>query len=125
MANKPIQLSIDGKKVGDMKVFNCAVANGQYFGGGMQVAPHAQMDDGRFDVVVLGDFSLIETLLHMGKIYKGEHIHHPKVQSFTGEQVEATSDQVVLLDVDGEQPGRLPSTFRIRPKALRVKTFDP
>lgn len=122
--NKPVRLTVDGKTVGDFKIFNCAVANGQYFGGGMHVAPYAKMDDGLFDIVVLGDFSRTETILEMNKIYNGTHVHNPKVQCLTGRVVEATSDEVVLLDVDGEQPGRLPSTFSVLPGALRVKVPD-
>ncbi len=119
--NKPVHLKIDGKDIGDFTIFGVAVANGQFFGGGMHVAPYAKMDDGKFDIVVMGDFGFIETLTQMTSIYKGGHINHPKVKSFQGSVVEATSEETVLHDVDGEQPGKLPSTYTLLPAALRVK----
>jgi YegS/Rv2252/BmrU family lipid kinase len=122
--NKQIGLTIDGKPIGDYRIFNCAVANGQYFGGGMHVAPDACMDDGLFDIVLIGDMSRAVAMVEMNKIYKAKHIDHPKVECFKGKVIEATSDEVVLLDVDGEQPGRLPATFTVLPGALRVKTLD-
>lgn len=122
--NKQVHLVIDKQEIGDVKIFNCAVANGKYFGGGMMVAPDAQLDDGMFDIILLGDFSVPETLLQMNKIYRGGHIGHPKVQSFKGKKVVAKSDETVLLDIDGEQPGKLPATFKILPKSLKVKVMD-
>lgn len=119
--NKMVHLKIDGEVIEDAKIFNCAVSNGQFFGGGMHVAPNAKIDDGIFDIILLGDFGRVETLFQMSKIYKGGHIGHPKVKCFTGKVVEATSDEEVLLDVDGEQPGKLPSTFTIIPGAINLK----
>ena len=55
------------------------VANGRYIGGGMMIAPHAELDDGLFDVVCLGDFSTLMLLRHLPKIYKGTHLKIPGV----------------------------------------------
>jgi diacylglycerol kinase family enzyme len=74
-----------------LRVNNVAVANGQFFGGGMWVAPNARMDDG----------------LEKVKMVRGNH-------------VEATCDEEVLIDMDGEQPGRLPITLDVLPKAIRL-----
>lgn len=119
--NKPIRIKVDGEALDEQRVFNCAVANGKFFGGGMAVAPEASMEDGLFDVVILGDFSRLEVMTQMRLIYKGEHVRHPKVKCLKGKVVEAVSNETVLLDVDGEQPGSLPSTFTILPGAIRLK----
>jgi len=119
--NQPVRLIVDGKDLGEQTIFNVAVANGQYFGGGMWVAPQAKMDDGLFDIVVLGDFKLNETLTQMSKIYKGTHLNHPKVTFLRGKSVKADSPEKVYLDVDGEAPGSLPATFEILPGAIRFK----
>ena len=121
--NKIVKLVVDGKDIGSHKIFNCAVANGQYFGGGMQVAPYAKMDDGKLDIIIIGDLSMKEKLVDMNSIYKGRHVDLQKVECLTGEVIEAYSDQEVLLDVDGEQPGKLDAKFTIRKGALKVKTF--
>jgi len=120
-SNREVEISIDGKSIGTRKIFSCAVANGQYFGGGMWVAPEAKMDDGLFDIVLMGDLGLMETLTQMSSIYKGKHLEHPKIEAFRGKRVEATSSEEVLLDVDGEQPGGIPSIFEILPGAIRIK----
>jgi YegS/Rv2252/BmrU family lipid kinase len=119
--NKHVRISIDGEKKWEGRVYNAAVANGQYFGGGMWVAPEAKLDDGLFDIVVMGDMSFGEILAGGTKIYQGKHLEHPKVQVFRGRVAEAVSEEKVLLDVDGEQPGRIPSVFSIIPKSIRIR----
>ena len=120
--NKNITLKVDDNDLGHRRIFNVAVANGRFFGGGMMVAPQADPADGLFDIVVMGDLSKLEIVTQMGKIYKGGHLKHPKVEVYRGKTVEALSDEIVLLDVDGEQPGRLPIKIEIVPKALGVMT---
>ncbi len=121
--NKTIRLVLDGKDLGTKKIFNCVVANGRFFGGGMHVAPYAKMDDGKFDIIIIGDMNMKERLVDMNSIYKGKHVELPKVETYQGQELEAYSDQEVLLDVDGEQPGKLDAKFTIRKNAVRVKTF--
>ncbi len=119
--NKSVNIEIDNDSQGESKVFNVAVANGQYFGGGMRVAPRARLDDELFDIVIMGDLSFLESVRMGRMIYKGEHIGLPKIESFRGKKLSATSEQRVLLDVDGEQPGMLPVSVEIIPGAIRVK----
>ena len=120
--NKPVTIRIDDGEPEDLRMFSGVVANGQYFGGGMWVAPQAKMDDGRFDVVLMGDLSRAEVMTSMTRIYKGRHFPHPKVRYTNARVVRAESDAEVLIDLDGEQPGRLPATFEILPGAIRIKT---
>ncbi len=118
--NQAVTLSIDHQPEQEMRIVDVAVANGQYFGGGMHVAPAAAVDDGLFDVIILGDFSKWEAIRDGMKIYRGTHTTHPKVTCVRARSVEARSSERVLLDVDGEQPGRLPALFDIVPGALHV-----
>jgi YegS/Rv2252/BmrU family lipid kinase len=118
--NKPVRLRVDDTFDEALTINNVAVANGQYFGGGMWVAPHATIDDGLFDVIVLGNMSRLEMLTQGTRIYKGTHLALPKVLELRGRRVEATSDEEVLIDMDGEQPGRLPIAFEMLPSALRL-----
>jgi YegS/Rv2252/BmrU family lipid kinase len=122
--NANVRLTLDGRPPKDGKIYTVAVANGRYFGGGMKVAPEARLDDGLFDVVTLGDFSFSDLLLRGLDIYSGKHVTNPKVTVHRARRVEAspTDDGAeVLLDVDGEQPGRLPATFELLPAALNVR----
>jgi len=104
-----------------MIVRACLVCNGRFGGGGMMWAPDADISDGLFDVVVLGDIGRFKSMINMGKIYKGEHIGLDGVKSFRASWLEASSDDEVLLDVDGEAPGRLPARFEILPEAINLK----
>ena len=115
-----VSITVDKRKPEEMTITNVAVANGRYFGGGMMVAPHAEMDDGLSDVVFIRSMTMREALGSMSSLYKGTHLDHPKVHHIRGKRVTATSDARVLLDVDGEQPGMLPATFEIVPAALEV-----
>lgn len=122
--NMPVRLSLDGGPPREGKIYNVAVSNGRFFGGGMKVAPNAALDDGLFDVVTMGDFQFSELLLHGLDIYSGKHLTNPKVRLERAARVEATpvrSGDEVLLDVDGEQPGRLPARFEVLPRALKVR----
>lgn len=99
-----------------------AVANGRYFGGGMKIAPDAELDDGLFDVVALGDLSLKDFIFSSRRIYAGTHlsmdkVSHRRAKSVTAEALDA---EIIQMDVDGEQPGGLPARFRVLPRALSL-----
>jgi diacylglycerol kinase (ATP) len=117
---KRIRLRVDEHFDEEVVVLNVAVANGQYHGGGMWVAPGADPSDGLFHVTIIGDLSLPEVFYYLPKLYNGKILQVKRVRSLTGKKVEALSDERVLLDVDGEQPGCLPVKIEIIPSALRV-----
>ncbi len=116
--NKAMCCEIDGKLIFEGRLNSIMVANGRYFGGGMMIAPHAELDDGLFDVVCLGDFSTLMLLRYLPKIYKGTHLEIPGVTVQCGRSVVITTVEKALLDIDGEQPGQAPLTFSLHPKAL-------
>lgn len=100
-----------------------SLANGQYFGGGMKIAPDARPDDGLLDCVMVRGAGA-GLLRHFPKLYLGTHV---KVSSLVSvrqcrrlrvEPVDVA--ERVLLELDGEQPGRLPAAFEVVPRALRL-----
>jgi YegS/Rv2252/BmrU family lipid kinase len=119
--NKPMRIDVDGR-VRELVAQQVVVANCQYFGGGMRVAPGAAPDDGLLDVIVAGDLGPVENLRGLGRIRRGTHLDepHPKLSHTQAVRVEISSPEIVLVDVDGEQPGTLPATFEVVPGALRV-----
>jgi YegS/Rv2252/BmrU family lipid kinase len=117
---KKVRLLVDGEFDREYHIWNIAVANGQYHGGGMWVAPDAVIDDGLFNVTVIGDLTLPEVFMNLPKLYSGKISEIEKVATLTGRRVEVSSDQHVLLEVDGEQPGVLPVVVDIIPEALNV-----
>jgi len=122
--NASVSMRFDDGPAKEGRIYTVAVANGRWFGGGMLVAPNAELDDGVFDVVTLGDFSFGDVLLRGLDIYSGKHLTNPKVSVQRASKVQVdpmpgSSD--VLLDVDGEQLGRLPGTFEILKGGLQVR----
>ncbi len=118
--NREIQIEIDGVELSG-RINNVMVANGQYYGGGMHVAPHARLDSRAFDVYVIGDVGKAEAVVNLPKLYRGRLLRKPdKVRYFRASRVLADSSQEVLLNLDGEQPGRLPVTIQLLPSVLKV-----
>ncbi len=120
--NREVRLTIDDEPPRQTRVLNVAIANGRYFGGGMHVAPRAELDDGLFDVVAIEREGTLANLALAPYLYRGTLLGEPGVFFARGRRVvaEATGEPA-LLDVDGEAPGRLPATFVMRAGALTLR----
>ncbi len=119
--NKDVEIVTDGGEPLKARVNTVVVANGQFFGGGMHIAPRARLDSGHFDVAILGNLGRLELLANLPRVYKGTHLTHPKVSYFTGRHVVLRSPDKVFLDTDGEHPGFLDAEFSILPQALKLR----
>lgn len=121
--NQPMVIRLDDVEEISGDFFMAVVANGQYFGGGMWVAPQAQIDDGKFEVVLLRDISKLESATLMTKIYEGRHFEYEEAFRYEASRVSMLSPgpDPVLIDLDGEQPGRLPAMYSMHPGALHLK----
>lgn len=117
---KLITISIDDSFKEKIAIWNIVVSNGRYQGGGMLMAPDASIDDGLFNVTIVGDLNLTEVLINLPKLYNGKIYDIKKVTSHTGKKVEALSEQDVLFEIDGEQPGMLPVVIDMLPDALNI-----
>lgn len=117
-----LRLTVDEAFDRELDVSVIAVCNGRYFGGGMKVAPDAALDDGLFDIVVIGATSKREMIARMNEIYAGAHIAHPSVTVLRGRHVVASvvDERPAPAERDGEGDMRLPATFDILPAALTV-----
>lgn len=116
----PLTLEVDGQLVYEGMTTVVTVANGQYFGGSMQIAPGAVLDDGIFEIVIVEGLTKGRLLKCLPAIYSGAHGQFPEVRFLQGTRVRAISPQRVLLDMDGEQPGILNAEFSILPRALNI-----
>jgi YegS/Rv2252/BmrU family lipid kinase len=115
-----ITVEIDGaQRSGDM--FEVLVMNGDYAAGGMWVTPEAEPDDGRLDVLLIGDVTKADFVRTFPKIYRGKHLSHPKIDVVRGQVVQVESATALPIVLDGEQPGTTPARFEIVPGALRVR----
>jgi len=125
-SDRVVRIIVDNSYDEIAGISTVAVANGQFFGGGMRVAPGAALDDGVFDVVIMGGAPKRQMLKDMKLIYTGEHIENPNVRVLRGRKVVAvpvaeTRGRPVLIETDGESAGRLPATFEILPRALNLR----
>ena len=115
-----VTVVIDGeRRNGDM--FEVLVMNGDYAAGGMWVTPEAEPDDGRLDVLLIGDVTKADFIRTFPKIYRGKHLSHPKIQVVRGAAVQVESATALPIVLDGEQPGTTPARFELVPRALRVR----
>ncbi len=121
--NKDIRVTVDNRQITNRKLNTVLVANGKYFAGGMKIAPEANIRDGKFDIVILGDLKKGETLFNLYKAYRGKHLAHPKVNILSGKEVILESEERVLLEIDGESVGKLPAKFTLLEKKLPVLIF--
>ena len=118
--NKRVRLQIDSESKWDDRANSIVIANGQFFGGGMKIAPEARLSDGQFSVVILGNLGKLDLISNVPKVYDGSHASHPKVRMLSGKQIEVTSPDRLLLQADGEVLGTAPATFSVVPGALRL-----
>jgi YegS/Rv2252/BmrU family lipid kinase len=118
-----VKISVDGAPAEEAENLIAAVSNGQYFGGGMQIAPDARPDDGLFDYVAVTGRGVGLMARHGLKLYSGTHTRLPIVTVKKCKQVKAEPvrpDEKVLVELDGEQPGVLPATWEIVPQAVSL-----
>lgn len=115
----PARLEVD-HFTRDLDLVELVVANGQFFGGGMKVAPRALVDDDRFNVLAFtGRPSQVFGLTI--QLYQGEHLPHPEIVEYQSSTVTLTPAEPMLVEVDGELIGTTPARFSLLPRALRFK----
>ena len=117
--NRRVEMVVDGEVV-RRRVVAIIAANGQYFGGGMRVAPQASLTDGMFDVVVLGDLNRLDLLINLPRVYEGTHTTHPKVDVTRARRLEVHSVEPVYFQLDGDPLGETPVKLRLLPGAIRL-----
>jgi diacylglycerol kinase (ATP) len=118
--NDEVKVTVDGERRAG-RMHDVVVANGRFFGGGMMICPEAEPDDGRFDVLLIGDLTKGDLLLTLPKTYRGRHLPHPKAELLRGATVEIETPKPLPVELDGEQPGTTPAHFEIVPRALRLR----
>jgi YegS/Rv2252/BmrU family lipid kinase len=100
--------------------YTLAVANSQAYGGGMFVAPDADMTDGEFDIVMVGEVGKLRFLSNLPKVFKGTHVENDEVRVFRAPFLEISASRPFAVYADGEHLTDLPASLRVLPAALRV-----
>jgi YegS/Rv2252/BmrU family lipid kinase len=100
--------------------YSVSVANSKAFGGGMFIAPDADLGDGEFDVVTVGEVGKLRFLGNLPKVFKGTHVEEDEVQVFRASRLELSASRPFPVYADGEHLTDLPATLRVLPQALSV-----
>lgn len=111
-------LEADGERH-ELEAVLVAVGNGASYGGGMRICPQAALDDGKFSVTVVGAANRRTLLRVFPQVYRGTHVTHPLVRTFTARRIRLHTDDMRGY-ADGEPVGRLPLEAETVPGALRV-----
>jgi YegS/Rv2252/BmrU family lipid kinase len=115
-------VTVDGAEPMHFTGYSVAIANSGVFGGGMLVAPHAKLDDGLFDIVVVGEIGKFRYLANLPKVFKGTHVEEDEVTELpaAGAEISVSADRDFAVYADGEHLADLPATVTVLPRALRV-----
>jgi YegS/Rv2252/BmrU family lipid kinase len=97
-----------------------AVGNSKAYGGGMLVLPHAELDDGKLDVMLTKHISKLRALRELPKVFKGTHGDSDHVEFLRGEQIEVSADRPFVIYADGDPIGATPAIMRVERRCLRV-----
>jgi YegS/Rv2252/BmrU family lipid kinase len=100
--------------------YSVSVANNSTFGGGMRIAPKAELDDGEFDIVTVGDVGKLRFVGNLPKVFKGTHVDQEEVRVFRASHLELSASRPFPVYADGEHLTDLPVSLRVLPRALSV-----
>jgi diacylglycerol kinase (ATP) len=105
----------------EQRVLLTATGNAPSYGGAMFITPGAVLDDGVFQVCIVGEVSAFTVLRILPRVLKGTHITHPAVTLLNTSTLEIeTPEGPQWVCADGETLGQTPCRLTVRPKALQV-----
>jgi len=100
--------------------YSVSVANNRAYGGGMFIAPNADLSDGEFDVVTIGEVSKLRFVGNLPKVFKGTHVDEDEVRVFRASHLDLSASRPLEVYADGEHLTDLPVSLRMLPRALSV-----
>lgn len=114
-----IQLKIDDKEI-ESTITLLAMANGKYYGGGMKVAPYADLEDGILDLCIINKLSRIRMLTLFPKLIKGNHEEIKEVSFYKGRKITLSSKEEIAVNIDGEIIKSQQIQCNIIPQGIKV-----
>ncbi len=112
-------VQIDGEPA-SFEGFSVAVANSGVFGGGMYLAPDAELDDGLLEIILISSQTKLRYLRGLPRVFRGTHLQDPAVKLVQAKEVKFHADRPFTAYADGDPIGDLPLTVRVLPGSLRV-----
>jgi len=119
--HKPVQATVDlVDRTYEGPIDNLIVANCQFFGGGMKIAPKAAPTDGLLDIQI-DHVGKREAIALLPRTYKGQHVPHPRIDEAKRVKVSITTEVPLPIEADGELLGHTPATFEVLKDIIRLK----
>ena len=117
--NKNISITIDGITM-ERRICTVLASIGKYGGGGMLATPDANPTDGLLDILTIGDLTKPDLVWSLPRVYRGNHLTHPKVTLERTRELTIKSAEPVSIQADGELLGEPPAHLYILPAALNI-----
>lgn len=114
-----VSLRIDGLEI-KINSNLIVAANGRFAGGGMLLAPQAELDDGLLDVILTDNATRFDVIKELPRIRRGAHLRNPKVTEMRAREVSIEPAEPMAIDLDGEMVGFTPAKLRVLPLAVRL-----
>jgi len=118
-AQKPPKIIVESNGVTREGSF-VLIGNGRFYGAPIKVFKDAKLDDGLLDILILKNLSYLDLARYLTGIFTGTHTAFDDIEYFQTDEARVHSQQEVPVEVDGELFGKLPVTFRIASRRLRV-----
>jgi len=115
-----VRLEADGQAY-QWRAHNVVVANCRFYGGGMQISPASEPDDGALDVLVMAG-PKSEAFTTVPRVYRGTHLPHRNIATLRAARLRVDADPPFDIEADGELLGTTPATFEVIGGAVRLKT---
>lgn len=114
----------DGEGMFQGKMLGGFIGNGHYCGGGMWIGPQGSMSDGAVELVLVPQMRAFDVARSLPRLYDGKIDLAPGVRLARIHQLSARvlDGSRVPLDIDGESPGVLPSSYQVLPSILQFRT---
>lgn len=119
-----LRVKFDDGEEHQLRTIAFCVANARFFGGGMMIGPDAKLTDGLLDVINIADLTTLRIIQKAPALYRGTLASLKEVKMTTARRIEVSAadiGQEILIETDGELPGRLPAVYEIVSSALRVR----
>jgi YegS/Rv2252/BmrU family lipid kinase len=117
--NIPVSIKLDNERELQASSNLIVVANGKFAGGGMMLAPNAELEDGLLDVIVTDGITRWDVITELPRIQRGWHLKNPKVSELRAREVSVESEEPMAVDLDGEMVGYTPVRISLLPASVR------
>lgn len=121
--NVRVSMRLDDEREIQISSNLIVVANGKFAGGGMMLAPDAELDDRLLDVIVTDEATRWDVIKELPRIQRGGHLKNPKVTALRAREVSIESEEPMAADLDGETVGHTPVNITLLPAAIRFVGF--